>query len=69
MSTALSRHEKGMLVCVYEVIYFIVVITGEQDKRNRHFATVSSCVRCCRELASVFKSQSASHQSQLKPAT
>lgn len=54
---------------VYIQLYFIVVMNGEHDKRNRCSPTVISCVPSCCELASLFKCQSESHQSKLKPGT
>lgn len=54
---------------VYIQLYFIVVRNGEHDKRNRCSPTVISCVPSCCELASLFKCQSESHQSKLKPGT
>lgn len=54
---------------VYIQLYFIVVMNGEHDKRNRCSPTVISCVPSCCELASLFKCQSESHQSKFKPGT
>lgn len=58
-----------MLVCTYMQLYFIVAMNGEHDKRNRYSPTVISHVPSCCELASLFKRQSESHQSKLKPGT